>query len=149
MIHVTAMALLALSLTQAPHTGRSKAKPPPSTEKPQPPPPQEAPPPEPSRRPDPPSDEESNLAVIRRHMPQIENCYLRVRYGSARPQGEVVVEWELSSFGDVRKAQITSNSTGSAELADCILREVRTWSFPTQSSSTPLRMSHPFRFQSS
>jgi TonB family protein len=140
MIHVAAMALLALSLTQAPNTGRSKAKPPPQ---------QEAPPPEPPRRQDPPSDEESNLSVIRRNMPQIENCYSRVRYGSARPQGEVVVEWELSSGGDVRKAQITGNSTGSAELADCILREVKTWIFPSQASSTPTRISHPFRFQSS
>jgi TonB family protein len=171
MIHVAAMALLALALNQSPNTARAggKAKFPTRTEKPKPPPPQE--PSQDSPAPTPPEDDEprpqrppvyedpqsivlqtrqpGHLAVIRRNMPQIENCYARARSWSPALQGEVVVEWDITPGGDVTKAQVTANSTSSSELADCVLQAVKTWTFREPNEAYPTHVRHPFRFQSS
>ncbi|KFE68935.1 AgmX/PglI C-terminal domain-containing protein [Hyalangium minutum] len=162
MIHVAAMALLALSLNQVPNTGRAKAKFPPRTEKPRPPPPQQptpdtpapsqphddAPPPQLPSQP-PPFQEEPYLAVIRSHSPQIESCYARARAWSPAVQGEVIVEWDISPGGNVFGATVTSNTTGNSELASCVLQEVKSWIFRASDSSYPTHVRHPFRFQSS
>jgi TonB family protein len=172
MIHVVATALLALSLNQYPNLpsqAGSKAKAPPRTEKPKPPPPkepsQDKPMPAPSddeaprpHKPDRDEDaqsqvpqyrEEPYLAVIRRNMPHVESCFARARAWSPALQGEVVVEWEISPGGTVYKAQVTGNSTGSADLADCILQAVKTWTFREPNATYPTHVRHPFRFQSS
>jgi len=172
MIPVMAMALLALSLNQAPtHTGTggAKVKYPPRTEKPKPPPPEQpsqdkptpAPPQDDEPRPHrPPRDEDSHsgapqsreepyLAVIRQNMFQVESCYGRARTWSPALQGVVTVEWEISANGDVFKAEVTSNSTGNTELADCVLQAVKTWTFREPNASYPRYVRHPFRFQSS
>lgn len=164
MLHVAAMALLALSLNQVPNTGRAKAKFPPRTEKPQPPPlpPQQptpdtpapsqpsddAPPPQLPSQPLP-FQEEPYLAVVRSHSPQIESCFARARAWSPAVQGEVVVEWDISPGGNVFGATVTSNTTGNSDLASCVLQEVKTWIFRASDSSYPTRVRHPFRFQSS
>lgn len=162
MIHIAAMALLALSLNQTPNTGRAKAKFPPRTEKPRPPPPQQPTPETPApSQPDaeapspqfpsqpPPFQEEPYLAVIRSHSPQIESCFARARAWSPAVQGEVVVEWGISPGGNVFGATVASNTTGNSDLASCVLQEVKTWIFRASDSSYPTHVRHPFRFQSS
>lgn len=170
MIHIAAMALLALSLNQTPALAQQgKVKFPPRTAKPrpQPQPAPETPAPAPAE-PEPPAPEPSQpspslpsqppiptpseqpyVAVIRSHSPQIESCYARVRAWNSSIQGEIVVEWDITPSGNVLKASVTSNSTGSLELASCILQEVRTWLFSASDSNYPTHVSYPFRFQSS
>lgn len=174
MTHVVVMAFLALSLNNNPTSpgmkgGAGSGKFSPRPAKPKPPPPDKpsedrpTPPPADEEEPRPPRpdrdepspgqlpqyQEEPHLTVIRRNMAQIENCFDRARTWSPALQGEVVVEWDISSQGDVEKAVVTSNTTRNEDLAGCILQVVKGWKFKESNASYPFHVRHAFRFQSS
>ncbi|WP_224371059.1 AgmX/PglI C-terminal domain-containing protein [Hyalangium versicolor] len=98
-----------------------------------------------STPPEPPSHEAADLKVIRQNTSQVQGCYERARAKSSRTQGEVIVEWDITTWGGVDKARVTSNTTGDKELADCLLQAVKTWQFEARESDAPTHMSHPFR----
>lgn len=159
MTHTVVLAFLALSLSSNPHVNAgSKAtrRSPPPTEQPKPPPVTETPPPrgEEPEEPTPqtgPTQEELVRATIQRNMRPIESCYEIARTRLSKPQGEVVVEFDINSSGYVEREKVTSNTTGSTELERCILQEVRGWHFQDKNAPgfTPRHVRHPFRFQTS
>jgi len=170
MIPVVVMAFLALSLNNTPPgigQGSGSVKWPPRPTKPKPPPPdkpsEERPNPPPQdeeeprpNRPDrdepspvqvPQPQEAPHLAVIRRNMSQVNSCFDSARAWSPGLQGEVVVEWEISESGDVRRAEVTGNTTGKTDLANCILQAVKSWRFTETNSTSPTHVRHAFRLQ--
>jgi TonB family protein len=170
MIPVVVMAFLALSLNNTPPAigmGSGGAKWSPRPTKPKPPPPDKPskerpnPPPQDEEEPRPnrpdrgqPSpvqapqyQEEPYLTVIRRNIYQVNSCFDSARAWAPRLQGEVVVEWDIGEAGDVQKAEVTGNSTGKPELANCILQAVKGWRFNESNASYPSHVSHAFRLQ--
>ncbi|HVG60491.1 MAG TPA: AgmX/PglI C-terminal domain-containing protein [Hyalangium sp.] len=171
MTPVVLIAFLTLSLNNTPPgmgpRGGGSAKFPPRPTKPKPPPPdkpsEERPDPPPHdqeepqpSRPDygtplpvqaPQYREEPHLAVIRRNLSQVNSCFESARSWSSTIQGEVVVEWEIGEAGDVQKAEVTGNTTGKPDLANCILQAVKGWRFNEPNTTYPTHVRHAFRLQ--
>jgi TonB family protein len=171
MTPVVLMAFLVLSLNNTPPAsigmGSGSAKFPPRPTKPKPPPPDKpseerpSPPPQDQEEPQPGRPdrgeplpvqvpqyrEEPHLAVIRRNISQVNSCFESARTWSSMLQGEVVVEWEISETGDVEKAEVTGNTTGKPDLANCILQAVKGWRFNEPNTTYPSHVRHAFRLQ--
>jgi TonB family protein len=170
MIPVVVMAFLALSLNNTPPgigQGSGSAKWPHRPTKPKPPPPDKpskdrpTPPPQEEEEPQPSRPdrgeplpvqvpqyrEEPYLTVIRLNIYQVNSCFDSARAWSPGLQGEVVVEWEIGEGGDVQKAEVTGNTTGKPDLANCILQAVKGWRFNEPNATYPSHVRHPFRLQ--
>jgi TonB family protein len=80
-------------------------------------------------------------------MHQVESCWASARAWAPTLQGEITVEWDITETGDVEKAEVTGNTTGKPDLANCILQAVKGWRFRDPNVSYPGHVRHPFRFQ--
>lgn len=95
---------------------------------------------------DPEMDDAANLppvkAAVNRYKGQLKQCYEKELKANPKLKGRVVVEWDI--VGGASSVEITSNSTGSSELAECIKSRVRNWRFEgTEDGHT----SYPMVFQ--
>ena len=68
--------------------------------------------------------------VIKRYAGQLKYCYERRLRQVPDLEGRVELGWSVFD-GAVEGVYVVSNSTGDSELADCMMKKVRAWSFPS------------------
>ncbi len=71
-----------------------------------------------------PEDQQSIAQTMKRYTGRIKQCYERELKGDPDLKGKVTVSFDIGSDGNVSGVGIEENSTGNAELANCIKREV-------------------------
>lgn len=84
----------------------------------------------------------SARSVVKRNYGQLTYCYERQLRTEATLEGRVEIAWTVFG-GNVEGVYVVSNSTGSAELADCIVKKIERWTFPEDIEG---EMSWPFVF---
>ncbi|HHO53559.1 MAG TPA: AgmX/PglI C-terminal domain-containing protein [Deltaproteobacteria bacterium] len=89
-------------------------------------------------------DESAVKDVVRRYTGQLQYCYEKRLKAVPTLEGRVEVGWSMSAGAGVGSPYVISNSTGDAELADCITKKIRRWSFPEDVDG---ELSWPFAFQ--
>ncbi len=68
-------------------------------------------------------------AAIGKYTGQVKACYEQRLKSNPQLSGRVELLWYINS-GRVSSVEVLGNSTGDAELANCIALKVRTWRFP-------------------
>ena len=91
-------------------------------------------------------DREAIRRVILDNISQIRNCYERLLNQKPDLFGKLVIEWDIEEKGRVKKARAISNSTGSSELATCVVTRLKTWRFPEPPDDQIARVTYPFVF---
>lgn len=71
-----------------------------------------------------PEDQQSIAKTMKRYTGRIKQCYERQLKSDPDLKGKVTVSFEIGTDGNVSGVGIEENSTGNAELATCIKREV-------------------------
>lgn len=89
-------------------------------------------------------DEASVKSVVRRYTGQLTYCYEKRLKAVPTLEGRIEVGWSVSGGSVVGSPYVIFNGTGDAELADCITKKIRRWSFPDDVEGD---LSWPFAFQ--
>ncbi len=87
--------------------------------------------------------------VVDSHQQDLERCYLSTTNSDdpdAAPEGRIDIRFTLMSDGSAANVSPTANTTGSAELADCVVDLFRSWKFPG-GHPEPLELEWPFLFR--
>jgi TonB family protein len=84
--------------------------------------------------------------VVRSHLAAVKHCYDQRRAAGALALGGVEVSWRITSDGQVVDAEVSSSSTDDPKLDECIVRQVRNWTFPAAKGETVVRR-FPFQFK--
>ena len=82
--------------------------------------------------------------VMAEKQPQIIRCYEARLNGTPDLGGRIQVEMELSS-GVITRLRVVEDTVGDASLQDCVVRNLRDWTYPEDVSDTLLV---PFGFNS-
>jgi len=78
------------------------------------------------------ADTKSIQGKIRRYNGRIKACYERELKTNPDLAGKLRVAWEIDTTGRVSGVEILSNTTGNAELASCVKKEVKKFRFGEQ-----------------
>ena len=85
--------------------------------------------------------------VVDEHMIELGYCHeMEVKPGPSL-MDKVVVELEISADGRVREAEVTRSTLGSQEKEQCIIEQVKEWTFPALEEGNSTRVVLPFVFQ--
>jgi hypothetical protein len=87
--------------------------------------------------------------VVDSHQQDLERCYLSSTNSDdpdAALEGRIDIRFTLMSDGSAANVSPTANTTGSAELADCVVDLFRSWKFPG-GHPEPLELEWPFLFR--
>jgi hypothetical protein len=85
--------------------------------------------------------------VVRRHHGGLKRCYDAALAGRPAFVGKVSLEWVIDPDGEVARVSVVSNTTGSDELADCLLHQVASMHFPRPQGGEAEVVSYPFVFK--
>ena len=91
-------------------------------------------------------DREAIRRVILDNIHEIRNCYERQLNRSPDLFGKLVIEWDIEEKGRVKSAKAISNTTGSGDLASCVVRRLKSWRFPDPPEDQVARVTYPFVF---
>ncbi|MEO0602029.1 MAG: AgmX/PglI C-terminal domain-containing protein, partial [Myxococcota bacterium] len=89
-------------------------------------------------------DENAVKGVVKRYSGQLTYCYEKRLKAVPTLEGRVEVVWNVVAGKVDGMPVVVVNGTGDAELADCIVKKIRRWSFP---SDVDGELSWPFAFQ--
>ena len=82
--------------------------------------------------------------VIGANNKEVKTCYERHRLDAPGLQGKIEVAWTVQTDGGVTDVAVAENSTGSEDLAKCLVRRVMFWEFP--GGEEPEQVTHAFTF---
>lgn len=85
--------------------------------------------------------------VVKAHENEIQFCYQRALQRDPRLFGKITMGWVVGDGGVVKSASATENSTGSSELSNCILGNIRRWQFPSPPSGSDPKVVWPWIFK--
>ena len=88
--------------------------------------------------------------LVNRHNGRLERCYSQSAKAFSADDplvGTVEIQFMLVRGGTVENVKTVRNSTGSSELADCVVGLVKSWSFPEPPGSASLPFAWPFNFK--
>ncbi|HEX7665491.1 MAG TPA: AgmX/PglI C-terminal domain-containing protein [Polyangiaceae bacterium] len=83
--------------------------------------------------------------VVRAHEGALRACYENEAARNPNLHGGVVVTWNIDPPGSVSSASMVSSTMANARVEGCVLRQVKTWHFPTSDSATNVQ-AFPFKF---
>jgi len=86
--------------------------------------------------------------TVRGYLPRVKGCYERVLKHDPEAEGKVVVRFVVKPDGAVASADMTSDTMAYPAVSECVVGEVRTWSFPPPSDGKAITVSYPFVFTS-
>lgn len=89
-------------------------------------------------------DENAVKATVSRNSGQLTYCYEKQMKVVPTLEGRVEIGWTVSGGKVSGSPYIIANSTGDAELANCVIQKIRRWTFPADVEG---EMSWPFVFQ--
>ena len=89
-------------------------------------------------------------SLVARNDGQLQRCYSQAAkaYTPDQPlEGEVAIGFEVMPTGEARNVRSVRNTTGSDQLAQCLVAVVAGWSFPQTALPGPVEFVWPFRFR--
>ncbi len=91
-------------------------------------------------------DREAIKRVIQNNVRAIRDCYNRALNRNPDLYGKIILEWEFAEGGRVTSAKSVSDSTGTTEVANCIIGRLKTWTFPEPPPDQRAVVRYPFVF---
>jgi hypothetical protein len=88
-------------------------------------------------------DENQVRGTVQRYQGQLQYCYEKQLKVVPTLEGRVEIGWNVTNGLVSSGPYIVANTTGDAELADCVIKKIRRWEFPPDVSG---EMSWPFVF---
>jgi len=90
------------------------------------------------------SQASSVQGVIGANSKEVKTCYERHRHDTPELEGKIEVAWTVQPDGAVTDVAVAENSTGSEDLAKCLVRRVMFWEF--EGTEEPQQVTHAFTF---
>jgi hypothetical protein len=92
-------------------------------------------------------DKEAVAKVINSHLHEVSSCYERALLTQPGLAGKIVLEWGISTSGNVTSARTKSSTMKSSAVESCILSALKLWKFPPARGAGVI-ISYPFMFNS-
>jgi len=88
-------------------------------------------------------DKDAVASVFRRRRSAVRRCYEESLRTNPNVQGKVTIQFTIGTAGRITTISVTADTTGDSKVADCIMRNVKSWRFdpPERGSVT---FSYPF-----
>ncbi|MGH7280271.1 MAG: AgmX/PglI C-terminal domain-containing protein, partial [Polyangiaceae bacterium] len=83
--------------------------------------------------------------VVVAHTGALRACYETEASRNPNLRGGVTCAWKIQGDGSVSTASVASTTMNNPRVEGCVLRQVKTWHFPTSDSPTDVA-SYPFKF---
>lgn len=83
--------------------------------------------------------------VVMAHTGALRACYESEAQRNPQLRGGVTVAWQIDNTGTVTSASLAGTTIGNPRVEGCVVRQVKTWHFPTSDAPTTVA-SYPFRF---
>ena len=83
--------------------------------------------------------------VVLAHTGALRACYESEAQRNPNLRGGVTVQWQIEPAGTVSSASLAGTTLSNQRVEGCVLRQVKTWHFPTSDSATTVA-SNPFKF---
>ncbi len=84
--------------------------------------------------------------VIKTNRNALRGCYETSLRKVPELNGTINVRFSIESDGSVGQTSIVKDTTFDAQLSACLLREIRTWKFPSPPGGGRIFVTYPFRF---
>ncbi len=86
--------------------------------------------------------------IIHKHMNEIRYCYENGILRDPTLAGRLLVDFRINASGQVPQAGVSETGLRSAEVAECLLRKLRSWKFPEPRGGVVVAVTYPFIFKS-
>ena len=83
--------------------------------------------------------------VVIKHAGALRACYESEAAKNPSLKGGISVAWQIDPSGSVSGAQLKQSSLSNPRVEGCVLRQIKSWSFPATDSPTTVA-EYPFRF---
>ncbi len=94
-------------------------------------------------------DREVIEAIIRRRQDRIRLCYERQLNFSPQLSGKISIHFVIGKAGQVLTSSILEDTMKNQSVSQCVLTEVKSWTFPPPRGGTLVNVDYPFVFESS
>ena len=91
-------------------------------------------------------DKEPVRLVMRKNSSGFKKCYDDELKNSPNIEGKVVLDWDISDTGEVKRASIKSSALNNPNVENCMLSTLRTLKFPEAPKGTDANINYPILF---
>jgi TonB family protein len=91
-------------------------------------------------------DREAIRRVVQAHLPEIQACYTSGLAQRADDRGKIIVQWDITSDGSVKEAQLKSSELKNPDVGICVVREFAKWKFPKPPENNEITVAYPIFF---
>lgn len=91
-----------------------------------------------------PMDKDAIRQVVRSHIEEIRYCYNQGLLEQDDLAGRVTVQFNIGTDGGVRAAAVAESDLGHEQVEKCIVRAVKTWTFPAPTTGGNAVVTYPF-----
>jgi len=88
-------------------------------------------------------------SIIRRRQYRIRLCYERQLNFNPKLAGKISLHFVIGGKGNVVKANVSEDTMKNEAVRNCVLDEVKSWTFPPPEGGTLVNVDYPFVFESS
>lgn len=92
-------------------------------------------------------DKDDITRVIKSNNSQIRGCYDLALAGNPKLAGKLSIAWKIGSSGEVVAATVAEDTLGDPSLADCVMRRVKSWTFPKPIGGGVVDVTFPWIFK--
>ena len=83
--------------------------------------------------------------VVRARTGALRACFESEAQRDPNLKGGVTVQWQIEPGGSVASASVASSTLKNPRVEGCVLRQVKSWRFPTADAPTTVS-AYPFKF---
>jgi TonB family protein len=82
--------------------------------------------------------------IVRAHINEVRYCYNKLLVKEPTAEGKVTVSFTIDATGKVSASSVADNTTGNDDVAECIAKAVKRWTFPRPTGGGVVTVSYPF-----
>ena len=86
-------------------------------------------------------------SLVHQHKRDLLGCYESGLQKNKNLQGTIILEWTISSYGNVLNAKIKSSTMNQPTVEKCLLNTINKIRFPTPKDGQPAKVEYPFIFE--
>jgi TonB family protein len=94
-------------------------------------------------------DSDIIASIIKRYLPQIQNCYEQQLVVNQGLSGKVTVAFTIGPDGSVKNQSVAESSLNNRPTEKCILDKIHEWKFPRPRGGGTVGVKYPFLLMSS
>ncbi|MBL7714411.1 MAG: AgmX/PglI C-terminal domain-containing protein [Bdellovibrionales bacterium] len=84
--------------------------------------------------------------TIRAHENEVKDCYEPVVKKNPEVMGHLAAYFEIDANGKVTSARIQKTTLNHSKVENCVLKRLKTWTFPKPDIPVPVKTLYPFLF---